>query len=435
MDGSIMPGERLNPPERTATVLTQEVRDFVAQCIEQDEQEGTKKQHHTAKRIYDRLVAEKGFTGGESTIRDYVRKYRNRTREAFVPLAFPFGDAMQVDWGEATSYIAGERVVLNIFCARLCASEAPFVAAYRRQNFESFQDALIRAFAYFGGVPRRVIFDNARIAVKEGFGVHAKATDKYIALAAHYCFEPVFCNVASGNEKGLVEGLVGFFRRNFCVPLPKADNLEELNHKFEEACRKYTSHTVPRNTCTVGELLAEEKKALFAYDPSHRTELRVSSYSLVQFETNRYSVPVSYVGKTVTLKALPETIELWCGGTMIASHQRCCKREQSLYDLAHYLPLLEQKGRALFQAKPLLNNAPDAFVAWLKKKKETEDLKPKELVNLIRKGLEIGYEAVMHGDIVPYTLPSERQQPDDPVKISEPDLSAYDMLLGKGVSA
>lgn len=440
MNGSVMPGERLNPPERAATVLTQEVKDFVAQCIEQDEQERTKKQHHTAKRIYDRLVSEKGFTGGESTIRDYVRKYRDRTKEAFVPLAFPFGDAMQVDWGEATSYIAGERVVLNIFCARLCASEAPFVAAYRRQNFESFQDALIRAFAYFGGVPRRVIFDNARIAVKEGFGVHAKATDKYIALAAHYCFEPVFCNVASGNEKGLVEGLVGFFRRNFCVPLPKADNLEELNLKFEAACRKYTSHTVPRNTCTVGELLAEEKKVLFAlperrYDPSHRTELRVSSYSLVQFETNRYSVPVSYVGKTVTLKALPETIELWCGGTMIASHPRCYKREQSLYDLAHYLPLLEQKGRALFQAKPLLNNAPDAFVAWLKKKKETEDLKPKELVNLIRKGLEIGYEAVMHGDIVPYTLPSERQQPDDPVKISKPDLSVYDMLLGKGVSA
>ena len=212
MDGSIMPGERLNPPERTATVLTQEVKDFVAQCIEQDDQEGTKKQHHTAKRIYDRLVAEKGFTGGESTIRDYVKKYKNRTKEAFVPLAFPFGDAMQVDWGEVTTYIAGERIVVNLFCARLCASEAPFVVAYRRQNFESFQDALIRTFEYFGGVPRRVIFDNARIAVKEGFGVHAKATDKYIALAAHYCFEPVFCNVASGNEKGLVEGLVGFFR-------------------------------------------------------------------------------------------------------------------------------------------------------------------------------------------------------------------------------
>lgn len=440
INGSIMPGERSAPPERASTVLTPEVRDFITQCFAEDEQEGTKKQNHTAKRIYDRLVAEKGFTGGESTVRDYVRKYKNRTKEAFVPLAFPFGDAVQVDWGEVTTYISSERTVVNIFCARLCASEAPFVVAYRRQNFESFQDALIRTFEYFGGVPRRVIFDNARIAVKEGFGAHAKATDKYIALAAHYCFEPVFCNVSSGNEKGLVEGLVGFFRRNFCVPLPRADSLEEMNRSFEDACRKYSSHTVPCKTSTVGELLAEERKALFMlperrYDPSHRTEIRVSSYSLVQFETNRYSVPVGYVGKTVTLKALPETIEIWHGGKMISSHQRCCKRNQSLYDLAHYLPLLEQKGRAIFQAKPFLNNAPDVFVAWLKKKKETEDLKPKELVNLIRKGLEIGYEAVMHGDVAGYASPSEKQQPDDPVKVSKPDLSVYDMLLGKGVSA
>ena len=440
INGSQMPGERSAPPERVSTVLTQEVKDFVAACIAEDEKESTRKQNHTAKRIYDRLVAEKDFTGGESTIRDYVRKCKNRTKEAFVPLAFPFGDAVQVDWGEATTYIAGERITLNIFCARMCASEAPFVVAYRRQNFESFQDALICTFEYFGGVPRRVIFDNARIAVKEGFGSHAKATDKYIALAAHYCFEPVFCNVSSGNEKGLVEGLVGFFRRNFCVPLPRADSLEELNRNFEDACIKYCSHTVPRKTSTVGELLTEEKKALFplperSYDPSHRTELRVSSYSLVQFETNRYSVPVGYVGKVITLKALPENIELWFGGKMITSHQRCYKRDQSLYDLAHYLPLLERKGRAIFQAKPFLNNAPDVFVSWLKKKKETEDLKPKELVNLIRKGLEIGYEAVMHGDVAQYVSSSEKQHPDDPVNVSKPDLSVYDKLLGKGVSA
>ncbi len=438
--GSKMPGERSDPPARIPTVLTQEVKDFIGECLAEDEKEGTKKQKHTAKRIYDRLVAEKGFTGGESTIRDYVGKYRNRTKEAFVPLAFPYGDAVQVDWGEVTSYIGGERIVVNIFCARLCASEAPFVIAYRRQNFESFQDALIRTFEYFGGVPHRVIFDNARIAVKEGFGLHARATDKYMALAAHYCFEPVFCNVASGNEKGLVEGLVGFFRRNFRVPLRRADSIEEMNRSFEEACRKYGSHTVPRKTSTVGEMLAEEKKALFAlperrYDPSHRTEIRVSSYSLVQFETNRYSVPVAYVGKILTLKALPETIEIWSGGKMIASHQRNCKREQSIYDLAHYLPLLEQKGRAIFQAKPLLNNAPDVFVARLKKKKESEDLKPKELVNLIRKGLEIGYEAVMHGDTALYASPPSTQQTYDTVKVSEPDLSVYDKLLGKGVSA
>ena len=89
IDGSIMPGERSTPPERVSTVLTQEVKDFIAKCFAEDEQEGIRKQKHTAKRVYDRLVAEMGFTGGESTIRDYVRKYKNRTKEAFVPLAFP----------------------------------------------------------------------------------------------------------------------------------------------------------------------------------------------------------------------------------------------------------------------------------------------------------------------------------------------------------
>ena len=294
-------------------------------------------------------------------------------------------------------------------------------------------------FEFFGGVPKRVIFDNARIAVKEGFGANATATDKYAALAAHYSFEPVFCNAYSGNEKGLVEGLVGFFRRNFCVPVPKADSLEELNNIFLKACRDYEEHRVPGRANTVGELFKEEKKALFTlpgyrYDPAHRTELCVNSYSLVTYETNRYSVPVEYVGKTVTLKALPETIEIWSGNDLIASHKRAYQREQSVYDLAHYLPLLEQKGRAIFQAKPLVDNAPEPFIAWLEKKKKKDGAKPKELVDLIRKGLEIGFDAVMHGDVVQDIPRTEHPQIRDIVTVAPPNLSEYDRLLGKEVS-
>ena len=440
LKGGVMPGERAPYTPRELTVMTQDVKDFIAACLDDDDKENIKKQKHTAKRIYDRLVAEKGFTGGESTVRDYVRKLKGKYKEAFVPLAFPLGDAMQVDWGEIKAYIGEERVTLNIFCARLCASEAPFVVAYRRQNYESFQEAIIRAFEYFGGVPRRVIFDNARIAVKEGFGAHAKATEKYLALSAHYCFEPVFCNVRSGNEKGLVEGLVGLFRRNFCVPVPKANSLEELNAEFEKACCGYRAHRVVGHTSTVGEILAEEQKALFAlperrYDPSHRTELRVSTYSLVTFETNRYSVPVSHVGETVTLKALPETVEIWSKGKKIAEHTRCYQREKSVYDLEHYLPLLEEKGRAIFQAKPFLQNAPERFIDWLRKRKTSDDLKPKELVELIRKALEIGFDAVMRGDIAPVVTANSHIEIRDTVNVSPPNLSAYDTLLEKGVSA
>lgn len=216
--GDIVPWER-KAYLRSPSVLTPEVKAFVKQCLKNDEDEHTKKQNHTARRIYTRLVEEMGFTGGETTVRAYVHALKGKAAEAFVPLYFAPGDAIQIDWGEATVSLAGDKLVVNLFCARLCYSDMPFVIAYRRQNSESFLDVLVQAFEFFGGTPKRVIFDNAKVAVKDGFGANAQATDGYAALSAHYGFEPIFCNIASGNEKGLVEGLVGFSRRNFCVPI------------------------------------------------------------------------------------------------------------------------------------------------------------------------------------------------------------------------
>ena len=134
--------------ERKAEVLTKEVKEFIDGCLERDEEEGAGKQKHTARRIYHRLVEEKGFTGGESTVRRYVRERRCKAAEAFVPLAFQPGEAMQIDWGEASVYLGGTKQVVNLFCARLCYSDAPFVIAYRRQNSESFLDALVQTLEY-----------------------------------------------------------------------------------------------------------------------------------------------------------------------------------------------------------------------------------------------------------------------------------------------
>ena len=155
-DGDNVPWERKDYA-RSSSVLTQDITQFVHGCLKEDTQCRSMKQHHTAKRIYDRLVDEYGFTGGESTIRRLVQEMRQKTQEAFVPLAFPAGDAVQVDWGEATVYLAGTKTVVNLFCARLCYSDAPIVFAYRRQNEESFLDAFVHMFSYFDGVPRRVI--------------------------------------------------------------------------------------------------------------------------------------------------------------------------------------------------------------------------------------------------------------------------------------
>lgn len=170
-------------------------------------------------------------------MRGIVRELRQKAAEAFVPLSFPPGEAMQIDWGEAKIYLQGKKTTANLFCARLCSSCTPFVVAYRRQNEESFLEALVLAFEYFGGVPRQVIFDNGKVAVKEGFGAHAKKQQGYSMLSAHYGYDAVFCNIKSGNEKGLVEGLVGYIRRNVCVPIPRVNSMSELNEQFLQKCK------------------------------------------------------------------------------------------------------------------------------------------------------------------------------------------------------
>ena len=262
-DGDVVPWDK-KPYVREANVITAEIRKFIVSCLDEDDSEGVKKQKHTAQRIYDRLVTETDFKGGASSVRRAVHELRleREAQQVFVPLSFFPGDSAQIDWGEATVYMDSKRMKINLFCARLCHSCAPYVIAYRRQNLESFLDAIIHTFKFFGGVPKRLIFDNAKVAVKSGFGAHAAAQDDYAQLAAHYGFKPVFCNPASGNEKGLVENLVGYIRRNVCVPLPRVKNLEELNAKLLEQCLKYQGHKVESRPDKVGEMLKEDRKAM-----------------------------------------------------------------------------------------------------------------------------------------------------------------------------
>ena len=158
-EGNAVPWER-KTPERESTILTEDTIRFIQDCLQQDETEHLTKQKHTAKRIYDRLVEETGFSGGESTIRAKVHDLKAKLPEAFIPLQFDPGEAIQVDWGEATVYLAGERTNINLFCARLCYSCRPYVFAYHRQNEESFLDAFVKIFNQLQGVPRKVVFDN-----------------------------------------------------------------------------------------------------------------------------------------------------------------------------------------------------------------------------------------------------------------------------------
>lgn len=428
-NGDVVPWEK-KQYVREAGVITAEVRQFIVACLDEDDSEGVKKQKHTAQRIYDRLIEETDFKGGASSVRRAVHEIRleRESQQVYVPLRFFPGDSAQIDWGEAKVYMGGTRMIVNLFCARLCHSCAPFVFAYRRQNLESFLDALIRSFKFYGGVPKRIIFDNAKVAVKSGFGAHAAAQDDYAQLAAHYGFKPVFCNPASGNEKGLVENLVGYCRRNVCVPLPRVENLDELNAKLLEKCLKYQGHKIEGKPDKVGEMLKEDRDALqkmpkYVPDISKKAFPSVTRYSVVTFDKNRYSVPCKYRGKATTVKGFPNHIEVWADSKMIARHDRLFGNKEESLDLRHYLPILSQKGRAIRYAKPVQRVVPVEFIDWM----ESKHLRAKQMTELLEECLEYGYEAVMAG-----TVPESVQSPvDDPVSVQSVDLSEYDALCGK----
>lgn len=325
-DGEHVPWER-KPYQRESLVVTEEIKDFIHQCLAEDEEENLPKQSHTARRIHKRLVEEKGFTGAESTIRRVVREIKQPVKEAFVPLEFDLGEAAQVDWGEATIYLKGEKTKVQLFCYRLCYSADIFVKAFFRQNQESFLEGHVDAFNHSNGIPKKVIFDNARVAVKEGFGLHAKPQDTYQALSAHYAFALHFTNINSGNEKGLVENLVGWVRRNVLVPVPRIDSIEELNETLIYACLQYRKHQIQGRDQTVGQQFETDKYSLsplpsLVFDTSKSLTARVSDHSLIRFEGNQYSVPVHLVGKTISLKAFGNHLVFYYQGEEIARHQR-----------------------------------------------------------------------------------------------------------------
>lgn len=326
--------------------------------ILKDDESQPKKQRHTAKRIWDRLKEEHGFTGGYTIVKDYVREARQRQQEMFVPLAHPPGDA-QADFGEALAVIGGKQLKAHFLCIDLPHSDDCFVMAFPAEQTESFCEGHNQAFAYFGGVPRNIVYDNTKIAVAEILGDgKRKRTQAFTELQSHYLFEARFGRPAKGNDKGKVEGLVGYARRNFLVPVPHVASWEELNRHLLEQCQRRRERKLRGHTETIAERFERDREQLLPlppvpYEACEKKTTRVSSLSLVRHRTNDYSVPVAYGHRQVLLKAFVWEVVISCGSEIIARHKRSYDREEMIFDPLHYLPLLERKTNALDQAAPL----------------------------------------------------------------------------------
>ncbi len=408
------PGYRKKQPRKKPKL--EEFLPIIHQILK-DDRSAPKKQRHTAWRIFERLRDDYRFEGGYTIVKDAVRAWKQGHQEVFLPLSHPPGEA-QVDFGEATVKLSGQETKVALFVMTLPYSGAIFIQVFPRECTETFLEGHRQAFEFFGGVPERISYDNSRIAViKVLDGRKRTLTKAFLRLQSCYLFREHFCLVRRANEKGHVERLLGYARRNFLVPVPEVTSLVALNETLEERCHANLDHRTRGKSGTKGELLAEDQAAFLPL-PKQPIEARrleqvsADSQSLVRFDTNSYSVPVKYAHRKITVVATVEEVRLVYEDRRIACHRRCWQKEQYIFEPVHYLALLERKPGGFDHARPLEDwQLPECF-ALLRRRLEAEHGGPgtREFIRVLR--LLESYSLAQLTDAVEYALDIDIVDPD-----------------------
>lgn len=317
-----------------------------------------RKQRHTGQRIYERLRDEYGFRGSASAIRRYVAHCRETRGEVFFPLGFDPGEEAQVDWGEGWAVCNGVERKWFFFCMRLCHSGVSFVYPYERASQEALLDGHVRAFEFFGAVPRTLAYDNLKsVVITVGRRRERKLTERFTQLKSHYLFDTRFCNLGKGNEKGHVENLVKWAQRHILTPLPDVTGQPPLAAHCLAECRKDLLRPATRSDRPRGELLLEEQKAMLVlpacpFDPYRSEGSRASQQALVRFDNNEYSVPVAFAHQACVIKGYIERVEICVEDQTVARHARDYRKRQYILDYRHYIPLLEYKPGGIHHGRP-----------------------------------------------------------------------------------
>ncbi len=359
------------PPgyQRSAPIKRPKLDEFTAQIDQwlMDDKKRSRKQRHTAKRIFDRLRDECGFIGGYTIVKDYVRAQKRGGKEMFVPLSHPAGHA-QADFGEALVVIGGIEQKAYFFAFDLPHSDACYIRAYPAANTEAWLDGHVHAFAFFGAVPQTILYDNDRCLVAKIMPDKTrKRTQRFSAMLSHYVINDRYGRPGKGNDKGKVEGLVGYARRNFMVPMPRFASWNAFNDYLEAQCLKRQDDILRRHKVSIGERLAADLAVMQALPaaPFEACDLQsgqVTSTSMVRYRGNDYSVPVAYGHREVWIKGFVGRVTIGCAAELIADHPRSYEMDDMVFDPVHYLPLIEHKIMAFDHAAPLQGwDLPKAF--------------------------------------------------------------------------
>lgn len=384
------------------------LKEVIDAMLEADRQ-APRKQRHTAHRIYTRLREQwPEYPISERRVRQYVRERKEElgllASAVSIPQSYQPGVEAQVDWYEASIDLDGQREVVQLFSLRSMGSGASFHCAYRHATQQAFLDAHQRAFHYFGGVFSRLRYDNLKSAVWKILRGHRREeTQRFIAFRSHWQFEASFCTPGRGNEKGGVEGEVGYFRRNHLVPIPAFADVSALNGYLRQCCRDDLSRLIDPHPQPVGQRLTQEQPFLQPLQPedfpiAEEQFCRVDGKGCVQVRTNWYSTPLA-PRRQVRVQVWPSRVTVWHQGRDVASHPRHYGRRQQVLNLEHYLDALEHKPGALAGSTPLAQwraagrwgAAHDQLWSVLMDRHGQQD-GTRLMIELIQLGREYGYE-------------------------------------------
>jgi transposase len=369
--------------------------DLIRQWLQED-QRAPRKQRHTARRIYQRLRDEHGYKGAESTIRRTVALLRQELGtvpvEPYLILTSEPGEMAQVDWGQAKVELAGVLTTAHLFCLRLHYSGVSFVWASLHEKLEAFLEGHMRAFAWLEGVVEKVVYDNLSPVVRKVLHGHEKRElcERFVALRSHYLFESVFANPGAAHEKGAVENLVGYVRRNVLTPVPRVDSMDELNALLLSWCERERQRRHERWT--------EEHKALQAvpsgtFKPCVIHWLPVNKLSLVTYECNRYSVPTYCIGQMVRSEVYADRLELYYRGNLVAVHRHATGRGHTELHLDHFLAALSRKPYAVTHAA-VVRQLPEPYQTLRRHLLEADPSGYREMVQVLLLHREYSPESV-----------------------------------------
>lgn len=313
-----------------------------------DEAKLPRPRRRTARRLFEGLQVI-GYHGAYDSVQRFVKRWKSgnhgpKLTEAFVPLLFQPGDACQFDWSQEQVELGGVLQTIKVAHFRLAYSRQMFVVAYPREMQEMVLDAHSHAFAFFGGVPARLIYDNLKTVVDAVYvGKERQFNRRFLTLANHYLFEPVACTPASGWEKGQVENQVGNVREWLFTPLARFASFADLNGWLATRCQELAQRSHPvQSTRTIAACFADEQPLLrpitARFDGYVEQMMRVSSTCLVRVDRNRYSVPARAAGQAVSVRTTADQVRIVAQGEVIAAHPRVFGRDQLICDPWHLYP-------------------------------------------------------------------------------------------------